>query len=425
VAETFPEPLRPLEIALWVEPLRDGVIGALRVIGAVSGRRLDASPVVTTVGGWVAADLELFGIVPQGRGLKHLLNPVPGARRLGAAWRVGRLRSALPAMAGDLVSQVDRDLMSVGALHTVDDNALLDLLQGARDELVALHGHEVLAGILLHGAGDRSTAAALALEALGRGRAEGLSDEELVARSPAVLALVPPTLGHAWLPPTPLRSSGFGLEPTSELGCREALRLRCRWVQELGARVVHELASRLVGLGVLEELELVRELSLDELRTAVVEHRAPAGLRERQAQPPGPPLPMAFKLSPSSVPVAVRARGHAHSDGLGASAGRATGLVCHDPDQLTSSQACVLVVDTLDPGLASALPDVVGLVSETGSALSHLAILAREMRVPTVVAVPRAIERFPVGSHVLVDGSTGEVRSAPAPGTPQTEEARR
>ena len=45
VAETFPEPLRPLEVALWVEPLREGVIGALHVTGAVSPRRLERSPV--------------------------------------------------------------------------------------------------------------------------------------------------------------------------------------------------------------------------------------------------------------------------------------------------------------------------------------------------------------------------------------------
>jgi pyruvate,water dikinase len=160
---------------------------------------------------------------------------------------------------------------------------------------------------------------------------------------------------------------------------------------------------------VLDTVDLVRELDLDELRTAVLDHRVPAGLRERQAALAGPPLPMAFKLSPSSVPVAVSPRGHGQTDGLAASAGRAVGLVCHDADELTSSEPCVLIVDTLDPRLATHLSRVAGLVSETGSALSHLAILAREMHVPTVVAVPEALTRFPIGTHVLVDGSTGEV----------------
>ncbi|MGV3760323.1 MAG: PEP-utilizing enzyme, partial [Actinomycetota bacterium] len=59
--------------------------------------------------------------------------------------------------------------------------------------------------------------------------------------------------------------------------------------------------------------------------------------------------------------------------------------------------------------LAAVLPEVAAIVSETGSALSHLAILAREARVPAVVAVPDARRRYPPGATVVVDGSTGEV----------------
>ena len=72
----------------------------------------------------------------------------------------------------------------------------------------------------------------------------------------------------------------------------------------------------------------------------------------------------------------------------------------------------MLVVRTLDPGLASLLPGLRGLVSETGSVLSHLAILAREFGVPTVVGVEDATTRFPAGTEVVVDGSTGEVSAA-------------
>jgi pyruvate,water dikinase len=70
----------------------------------------------------------------------------------------------------------------------------------------------------------------------------------------------------------------------------------------------------------------------------------------------------------------------------------------------------VLIVDALDPRLAPFLPELAGLVSETGSALSHLAILAREMHVPAVVGVADARLRFPDGSRLVVDGTTGEVR---------------
>ena len=50
--------------------------------------------------------------------------------------------------------------------------------------------------------------------------------------------------------------------------------------------------------------------------------------------------------------------------------------------------------------------------------LSHLAILAREYGVPTVVALPGAADRLRPGSWVVVDGTTGEVvaRSKPESG---------
>ena len=41
--------------------------------------------------------------------------------------------------------------------------------------------------------------------------------------------------------------------------------------------------------------------------------------------------------------------------------------------------------------------------------LSHLAILAREYGVPTVVGLAGATERLAEGSWVLVDGTTGDV----------------
>ena len=69
----------------------------------------------------------------------------------------------------------------------------------------------------------------------------------------------------------------------------------------------------------------------------------------------------------------------------------------------------VLVVRTLDPGLAPLLPTLGGLIAETGNVLSHLAILAREFGVPTVVGVDNALERFPEGTVVVVDGSSGEI----------------
>ena len=51
-------------------------------------------------------------------------------------------------------------------------------------------------------------------------------------------------------------------------------------------------------------------------------------------------------------------------------------------------------------------------MAETGSVLSHLAILAREHGVPTVVALPGVVDRYPDGTWLVVDGTSGEVRPA-------------
>ena len=77
VAETFGLPLRPLEVDLWVDPMRDGVREALRITGARSPRQLRRSPAVVVVGGRVAADLDLLGLLPRRRSLWSRINPVP------------------------------------------------------------------------------------------------------------------------------------------------------------------------------------------------------------------------------------------------------------------------------------------------------------------------------------------------------------
>ena len=168
VAETFGLPLRTLEEDLWVTPLRDGLREALRLTGTTPARRLRESPIVVTVGGRVAADLDLLGLTTRRRSVWSRLDPRPPARRLKAAWRVGRLKVALPALADDLIDEVDADLRSIPPLSTLDSADLVRLLRRSHQTLAALHGHEVLAGLLLDDAGNdgQPTAASAALRVL-------------------------------------------------------------------------------------------------------------------------------------------------------------------------------------------------------------------------------------------------------------------
>jgi pyruvate,water dikinase len=50
-----------------------------------------------------------------------------------------------------------------------------------------------------------------------------------------------------------------------------------------------------------------------------------------------------------------------------------------------------------------------GIVTETGGALSHPAITAREYGIPAVVALREATTRFPDGQMIRVDGGAGTV----------------
>jgi pyruvate,water dikinase len=413
VAETFPEPLHPLEQDLWLGPLRDGIVAALRGTGVVGRRRLARSPVVTAVGGRAAADLAVLGYLPERRRGLRWLDPRPGARRLAASWRIGRLHARLGDHVEELIDAVDARLASLSRPRDLDDAALVSLLQGAARHLVAVHGAEVLAG-----AGERSGAAGgglagEALRVLSAGRAAGLDDVAVVARAPVVLALVPPAVGiRSSLPATPqgLPAPASGPVPgVLDLGLRDALRLRARWLQEVQARAAGELGERLAAAGRLPEARSVRDLTLAELAAVVAGGEVPPDLDARSRQAPGPPLPATFRLGPGGAVVPAARRGARPAGGRGAGGGRGMGPAWHGSSARPPRPGDVLVVCTLDPALAAALPGLAGLVAETGSTLSHLAILAREFGVPTAVAVHDALRRFPEGTRLVVDGTTGEV----------------
>jgi pyruvate,water dikinase len=50
-----------------------------------------------------------------------------------------------------------------------------------------------------------------------------------------------------------------------------------------------------------------------------------------------------------------------------------------------------------------------GLVVDIGGALSHAAVVAREMGIPCVVSTGDATKRLRTGDQVRIDGATGRV----------------
>ncbi|MDQ3956957.1 MAG: PEP-utilizing enzyme [Actinomycetota bacterium] len=406
VAETFPRPLATLEIDLWVEPLRIAVTEVLAITGAASKKALSKSPVVTTLGGRVAADLRLLGASPDKKTFFERIDPRPPCRRLAAAWSTGRLRAALPSLATAIIDQVDEDLAAVPELTELTGDELVELLARGRQYLVSVYSHEVMFGLLA----DEEytvTAASFALKHLAAARTEGLEDADIVAMRPEVLALVPPAIARGTELPATDALLVSSVEGDGSLPQREALRLRARWVQELTAHAAAEIGRRLKSQG-LDEASLIARFTLEELEAAVALGTLPLDIVDRR-EPERAPLPAAFRLTADGEIVVYRPRKKASgAEGTGASAGRAEGRV-HSGEGVPQ-RGDILVVSTLDPDLATLLPRLGGLVAETGSVLSHLAIMAREYGVPTVVGVPDAVARYPHGARIVVDGDTGEVK---------------
>jgi pyruvate,water dikinase len=188
---------------------------------------------------------------------------------------------------------------------------------------------------------------------------------------------------------------------------REALRLRVRWLQELSGRAAWALGERLTASGELDRPELIRHITLDHLE-AVATKRAvvvPA-LVNTHEEGFGPPLPASFQLSDRGRPIRSQCSEEV-GGGTGAGGGVARGRVTYDADAPPSGS--ILVTTTLTPGLAPLLGRLEGIVAETGSVLSHLAILAREAGVATVVGYTGAVDDLPEGVMVTVNGDTGQV----------------
>ena len=99
-----------------------------------------------------------------------------------------------------------------------------------------------------------------------------VSDEEIMHRSPAVLALTGPRVAAATTLPAEVTSFDLGTdyESANDNGIlREALRMRVRWLQELSGRAAWALGERLAATGGLTDPESVRHMTLEDLEALI------------------------------------------------------------------------------------------------------------------------------------------------------------
>jgi pyruvate,water dikinase len=98
--------------------------------------------------------------------------------------------------------------------------------------------------------------------------------------------------------------------------------------------------------------------------------------------------------------------------GLGASAGQREGIArrvagASDFDRIQRGD--VLLTEATTEAFNILLPLLSGIITDSGGALSHAAIVSREYGIPGVVGTRDATIRIPDGTRVLVDGDAGTV----------------
>jgi pyruvate,water dikinase len=84
--------------------------------------------------------------------------------------------------------------------------------------------------------------------------------------------------------------------------------------------------------------------------------------------------------------------------------------VVRDPREAELRAGEILVAERTDPGWVMLFPAASGLLVERGSLLSHSAIVARELGIPAVIAIPGLTSWLRTGDRVELDGRAGTVR---------------
>jgi len=210
----------------------------------------------------------------------------------------------------------------------------------------------------------------------------------------------------------------------------------------IGRYALLELGNRLVNNRVIEKRDDVFFLEIDEARAAFKQggdlkslvlhrkgerawaegHPGPATYGKPPVQPPLDVLPPEPRFLMTVVPWyleralstgrgRVQAEG-ANLTGIAASSGKYTGVarvIMNESEFHKLQPGDVLVCPATTPMWSVLFANVGALVTNTGGILSHPAIIAREYRVPAVVATGNATSLLTDGQTVTVNGDTGTV----------------
>ena len=97
---------------------------------------------------------------------------------------------------------------------------------------------------------------------------------------------------------------------------------------------------------------------------------------------------------------------------LGVSAGLANGILQTQETiekKATKNKQIILYTEILSPDLTVYFDKISGIISNNGSLLSHLAIIAREKNIPVVVGFSLNDNKLQIGDNIQIDGSEGKI----------------
>jgi pyruvate,water dikinase len=216
---------------------------------------------------------------------------------------------------------------------------------------------------------------------------------------------------------------------------RERLRLERTRMFGVTRRLFRGIGANLARLGVIGDASDVFFLTIDELiafadgRSLTTDFRALVALRRRENDeyrrtepPPDRFVTRGAAAVAMRFPLLLREGDLLPASPIDAADGVLRGTPCspgvvegvvrvarrvEDAEGLNGE---ILVTERTDPGWVPLFPACAGLIIERGSLLSHSAVVARELGIPTIVGVNgRPVDRLVTGQRVRLDAGRGEV----------------
>lgn len=217
----------------------------------------------------------------------------------------------------------------------------------------------------------------------------------------------------------------IGRNTRQAIDWRERFRFNRAQVYGLARAAYLALGQRMVDAEMLETADDVFWLSEQELDEAVFGHAWNSDPRATVARRRGEfgafeQRSLARRVVGSGLiaPAELRDDEQRSASGMAAGMGVSPGMltaeviVVHAFDPTIDVRGKILVTSHIDPGWTLLFVQAAGVVTERGNALSHVAIIARELGMPAVVAAMGAVDALSTGQIITINGTTGDIDAA-------------